>query len=379
MTTVLLTLGRLPKALDLARGFKALGCRVLVAEPYRWHLARVSSAVDQAFVVTAPNTARAAYLDDLLAIIAAERVDVVVPVSEEALHAVHLADRLPAGVLLNGPAADQLTELHDKLRFNQLARRLGLAAPETALLGTAEAADLAHRGRVITKPVLTCSGKGFRLLADGEALPAPTPTPTLVQAFVPGQVHSTFSVVQEGQVRATLVYTGAVFSGTVAVCFRQLARHPAIEDWVARFAEATRYSGFLSFDFIVPPGGAPSAIECNPRVTSGIHFLEAADVARAVLAPEDATPIRRKPHPLMQQFWACLTEVQASVGKPGFAEARRALLAAKDVTWDARDPLPLLTMPITSFSILYRALMQKRSFGDVATDDIAWFGDQQAT
>ena len=52
--TVLITLGRLPKALDLARGFKALGYRVIVAEPFRWHLTGVSNVIARRFTVTAP-------------------------------------------------------------------------------------------------------------------------------------------------------------------------------------------------------------------------------------------------------------------------------------------------------------------------------------
>jgi hypothetical protein len=69
LTTVLLTLGRLPKALALARACRAAGCRVLVADPFRWHLCRPSRAVDRCYRVTAPNTSLSAYLDDLEAIV----------------------------------------------------------------------------------------------------------------------------------------------------------------------------------------------------------------------------------------------------------------------------------------------------------------------
>ncbi len=81
MQTVLLTLGRLPKALALARACRALGCRVIVAEPFRWHLCRPSRAVDLCVRVTAPNVDREAYFRELLALIERERVDLVLPVS----------------------------------------------------------------------------------------------------------------------------------------------------------------------------------------------------------------------------------------------------------------------------------------------------------
>ena len=55
--TVLITLGRLPKAHDLARGFKRLGYRVIVAEPFRWHLMGVSNVIARRYTVTAPADA----------------------------------------------------------------------------------------------------------------------------------------------------------------------------------------------------------------------------------------------------------------------------------------------------------------------------------
>ena len=55
--TVLITLGRLPKVLDLARGFKALGYRVIVAEPFRWPLTGVSNVIARRYTVTAPADA----------------------------------------------------------------------------------------------------------------------------------------------------------------------------------------------------------------------------------------------------------------------------------------------------------------------------------
>ena len=47
MKTVLLTLGRLPKALELARALRAAGARVLVAEPFAKHLTGTSRAVER--------------------------------------------------------------------------------------------------------------------------------------------------------------------------------------------------------------------------------------------------------------------------------------------------------------------------------------------
>ncbi|MGA0800786.1 MAG: hypothetical protein ACO3P5_10130, partial [Steroidobacteraceae bacterium] len=77
MSTILLTLGRLPKALELARALHAAGCRVLVAEPFERHLTGASRAVARSFVVPAPASDPEAYLRALTDIVRREGVDTV--------------------------------------------------------------------------------------------------------------------------------------------------------------------------------------------------------------------------------------------------------------------------------------------------------------
>lgn len=367
--TVLLTLGRLPKALDLARALSGAGCRVLVAEPFGWHLCRVSRHVARSFRVTAPNTDRAAYLREMSAIIEREGVDLVVPVSEEALHAAFL------DAPFFGMPQPRLMELHHKSRFNALASSLGLAVPETHPCGTPEAAALAASGPVVVKPALTCSGIGMRMLAEGEAPPADPAL--LAQRRLPGRPVSSFSVAHQGRVIGTAVYRPAVESGTVAVAFaREYDAAPAVEDWVRRFVTATGWSGFISFDFMLDAEGVPQAIECNPRATSGVHFMEPSDLADAILAPETAPPIRLRRRELWQQFFPVLTETWAQVRRPERrAACLRTLIRARDVTWGWSDPLPLLTMPMTASQIIWRSIRRGESFGEAATFDIGWFGE----
>ena len=56
--TVLLTIGRMPKALEVARALAGAGHRVIVADPFAWHVCRVSRAVTSSFRTTAPNDDR---------------------------------------------------------------------------------------------------------------------------------------------------------------------------------------------------------------------------------------------------------------------------------------------------------------------------------
>ena len=135
---LLLTLGRLPKALDVARGFADLGWRVVVAEPFKRHLAGASRAVAQSHRVTAPAEDKQAYLADLQRIIVDEKIDLVVPVSEETMHVAFLRDSLPATTRLFTMPPENLLRLHNKHGFVQQAVAWGLAVPETHALGDQE-------------------------------------------------------------------------------------------------------------------------------------------------------------------------------------------------------------------------------------------------
>jgi len=371
--TVLLTLGRLPKALDLARSFHAAGWRVVVAEPFRRHVAGASNAVARSHVVTAPAEDRERYLSDLLRIVEAEAVDLVLPVSEESLHVAFLRARLPARTRLFAMPPEVLLAAHDKGEFAQRTRALGLAAPETHALGDPAGDDLAARGDVVVKPLHACSGRGVRILRRGEALPAPDPAdPAVVQAFVAGEVMSTCSLAHGGAVSATVVYRGAMMSGSVCIAFERV-ENAAILAWVEGFARATGWTGFVSFDFVVDEAGRPWGIECNPRTTSGLHFFEGADIAPAVLDPTH--PPRFRPETRLQQFYSCLTETQLSLFRGGgFGRNLRSLLTTPDVTWSARDPMPFLTMTATSWPIIRLAMARRATFGEVAMLDVGWNG-----
>lgn len=376
--TVLLTLGRLPKALDLARAFHAAGWRVVVAEPFRRHLAGASRAVARSVVVTAPARDRAAYLQDLLRVVAEEAVDLVLPVSEEIVHVAALHGRLPARTRLLAMPPEAVLVAHDKGAFAAQAHRLGLAVPPTHPLGTPEARLLAEGHDVVVKPLHACSGRGVRVLRQGEALPEADPAaPAIVQRRISGPERSTCSLVHEGVVSGTVVYQGLMSSGSVSIAFERV-EDPLIEAFVRDYAAATRWTGFLSFDFMLDGQGRPWAIECNPRTTSGLHFFRHADIAPAILDPSH--PLRFRPQMRLQQFYSCLTETQLSLFRGrGFLRNLRSLLGTPDVTWSSRDPRPFLTMTATSWPIIREAMARRATFGEVATLDVGWNGEVPAT
>ena len=369
--TVLLTLGRLPVAIDIARSFSALGWRVIVADPFRMHLARMSKAVERCYRVTPPNTDAARFADDLLRIVRDEQVALVIPVSEESLYVAGIRDRLPGDVSLFCPSQDDMLSLHDKFRFVRLAESFGLSVPETCLVGHPGHADITRDGDYVSKPRLSCSGRNVRIHRAGDS--PPTDRDLVLQRRIDGAHVSSFSVVVAGSVYSTSVYRGTVMDGSVAVCFEEVADADPVHDWVAAFAARSQHSGFLSFDFIIEDG-VPCAIECNPRATSGIHFVASADLAPAILGDTRAvthSPVRRR----LTESYSCFTAVLKSLfSGDAFGTRLASLRAARDITWAPEDPWPFLLMMVNTWPIIARSMRHRETFAVAAVRDIEWLG-----
>lgn len=374
MATALITLGRLPKALAIARALKLAGWQVLVAEPFKLHIARVSRSVDACLRVPAPNDDPTAYRAALLDIINTHRVELVVPVSEETHHVLPLRADLPDGVRLLGPDFADYQHLANKHSFQRRAADRGLTVPATAELASEQAKTLIASTAVVLKPAVGCSGIGVQYLKQGDSLPdATTADNTLVQRYVEGEPISTLSFVRDGQLLSTQVYRGRIFSGSVAVCFERFDPAARIKEWVATFLTDLHFTGFVAFDFIVDQSGVPWGLECNPRLTSGIHFMELSSVGALLTEPSAAAP-SESAYPRWQWAYSTLTEAYGALFRgefKRFADYRRLLFSSRDTVWLRSDPLPFLLMTPLSWPILWPAIRHGLSLGEACQRDIA--------
>lgn len=353
--TVLVSGGKMTKALHLARAFHLAGHRVVLAESakYRWTGHRFSRAVSAFHCL--PDASDPRYPQALADIIVAEGVDVFVPVSSpaasvpEARVAELVADL--AGTrceVLHGSAA-LIATLDDKRDFSRLATSIGLTVPESVLITDPrdiERFDFAP-GRSYILKRLSYNPVGrtdlTRLHRDtpehnaafAHSLDISPADPWLLQEYVDGQEYCTHATVRDG---AVTVY-GCCESSAVQLNYRFVDR-PAMRAWVTRFAAALGLTGQVSFDFIEAGDGRVYAIECNPRTHSAITmFHDHPELAHAYL--EDR-PTAITPLPGSTPTYWIYHELWRLVCGPDRLRRLRVIAGGRDAIFAAWDPLPYL-------------------------------------
>ena len=372
--TVLISGGKMTKALTLARAFHAAGHRVVLVESAKYRLTghRFSRAVAAFHVVPEPGAP--GYVEALRDVVVAEGVDVWVPVCSPAAS---WYDALAKPVIAEfcevlHPDPQVLRILDDKDRFADAADTLGLPVPDTHRVTTPEQVEAfdfdAHPGPWILKSVpydpvarldLTTLPRPTRAQTAelARAKPMSDEAPWILQAFTPGREYCTHATVREGRVQVWACCESSAFQLNYAMVDK-----PEIEEWVRRFVGALRVTGQVSFDFIETDDGRLVALECNPRTHSAITMFhrDSAALARAYLDDVDGPPLT--PDPDSRPTYWLYQELWRMVSRPStLGERLRVLRHGTDAVFDRDDPLPFLLLHHLQIpSLLLRALVRGR-------------------
>jgi predicted ATP-grasp superfamily ATP-dependent carboligase len=349
--TVLVSGGKMTKALQLCRSFHAAGHRVVLVESAKYRLTghRFSRSVDAFHTVPDPSSKE--YADALLDVVEGEDVDVYVPVCSPAasLYDARAKALLSKHCEVLHLDPEVLEQLDDKYEFARAAESLFLPVPDTHRVTDPHqvldfdfsrserpyilksiAYDPVHRLDLTRLPF----GPAEEMDAFVRSLPISAENPWILQEFVEGQEYCTHSTVRDGRLTVYCCCESSAFQVNYA-----MVDHPEIRAWVERFVSATGLTGQVSFDFIEDEAGSVYAIECNPRTHSAITMLyDHVGVAPAylqdggvgVVVPTEAS---RPTYWIYHELWRLLTG-------PDRLGRLRTILAGKDAIFDAADPLP---------------------------------------
>ncbi len=357
--TILISGGKMTKALLLARRFHAAGHQVILIESHKYWLTghRFSTAVSKFYTVPAPEKNPSAYTQALLDIVQREKIDIYVPVCSPvaSYHDALVKYALSEHCQIFHCSPEVVEMLDDKFAFAQTARKFGLSVPKSFLITNPSQVinfDFFQETRpYIIKSIRYDSVRRLDLTKLPCATPAATEAfvrnlpispenPWIMQEFIPGQEYCTHSTVKNGELRIHCTSESSAFQ----VNYENID-HPPIRDWVSKFVKGLGITGQVSFDFIQAEDGEIYAIECNPRTHSAITmFYNHPQVADAYLDEgiweEPIQPLANsKPtYWLYHEIWRftgirCLADLRYRL---------KILFTGVDAIYSFDDPLPLL-------------------------------------
>lgn len=388
MTRVLITSARFPFALDQIRKFGHLGHEVFASDTFGTAPGTHSKYVKEAILTPQPRYQPQAFREALLEAIHLHELQVLVPTFEEVFYITKHIAEFRTQIEVFAPDFETSAMLHDKVRFLELARELGLRAPRMIVVETA--ADLLAATQEVGSYFARAkfSRGGISLLTNTgplaedtkieECIPTPH-NPWIVQDFMHGTDVCSFSVVQQGKVVAhsayvhprTLEHSGGVVLESVD--------EPGTLDAARTIVEATGYHGQISLDFMKLEDGTLHLVECNPRPTNGVVMMPDQMFVDAVLKPDLS---RTQVAPAGARFKMSMALVRDMVRNwreiPADVEAL--LSDAKDVYADAHDVLPALYQ-LLSYSHVFTYRKQMHTGRHPRTDlmaayfyDVCWDG-----
>jgi len=373
---ILLTGGKMTKALQLARSFHAAGHEVFLVESHKYWLSghRFSKAVKRFYTIPAPEKDPEGYCQQLLEIVKRDNIDVFIPVSSPiASYYDSLAKSFlsPECEVIHFDAEVTKT-LDDKFAFCEKASFLGLSAPKVFRFTNPEQVlnfDFASDGsQYILKSIpydsvhrLDLTKLPFEGMEEYiKQLPISPEKPWVMQEFVRGKEYCTHSTVRNGIIRLHCCSESSPFQ----VNYQQV-ENQAIYEWIKQFVKALNLTGQISFDFIQAEDGTVYPIECNPRVHSAITmFHDHPGVADAYLKDaqtENEPPItpllNSKPtYWLYHELWR-LTQIRSW---QQLQQRWQKITQGTDAILQPNDPLPFLTVHHGQIPLLLLGNLQKR-------------------
>lgn len=384
-TNILLTGGRAPVTLDLARLLSAAGYRVFVADSLKHHLCTTSRAVIKNFLVPPPRINPSGYINALLDIIQQEKIGFLIPTCEEIFYISSKLSLLTPYCQVFAEPLEKLNRLHNKWLFIHRVQGLGLLTPQTWLVKSHEdllnILELPNPKKIVLKPVYSRFASQVHILStpvsEIPSLEIHSKKTWVAQEFISGKHYCSYSIAHQGKVVAHAVYPTVFTAGKGSCIYFESIEHLGILKWVKTFVEAEKFTGQIAFDFIEAEDGSLYPLECNPRAISAIHLFKVPDGLERAFFNQTNTIIQPKVEQRSAIAMAMIVYGLASAIRLGrFSIWLKMFLKTKDVIFRLSDPLPSFHLWIVLLQFIQMSRQSGLTLQQVSTQDIEWDGEE---
>jgi predicted ATP-grasp superfamily ATP-dependent carboligase len=377
---LLITSSRMPFALDAIRKLADRGHEVFACDSYSTAPGSHSRFLAGHFTTASATGDPEQFAADVERIAGENGIEVVIPMFEEIFYLAAQHERISKVTRLYAPPFKTLAQVHDKGTFQELCERLGIRTPQTVLAHDEDELKAAiqrfpkYFGRAAFSRggvgLMTNTGPLAGHLKPEDVHPTEA-NPWLVQEFVDGPMHCTYSCLHDGKVAAHMSYRAPRqwehSTGIQFVSVDPSDTLPVVEKLGAELG----WDGQMSLDFVAAGDGL-MMIECNPRPTDGVLLMAAAELERGLLAPTGETLLIEEGRSEQLDF-----AVFGQIFKEPLKEVPRSfedLLRVKGTDRGWHDALPKL------YSFLAFAHHERMSLGErkalfvAMSDGITWDG-----
>jgi predicted ATP-grasp superfamily ATP-dependent carboligase len=276
------------QAVAAVRSLAASGHTVVVGADSSWSKAGWSRSAVGAFIYPAPQTAMDAFLERIVVEVRKEPGTLVLPMTERTTLPISVRrdDILRAGGRLILPAHETVLRAFDKQQTTDLARSLGIAVPQTALISNrVEAEQFAQSGRF---PVVVKPRSSEEMSADGRVSSTGAPryaqngaefiavyeemnsrcSSMLAQEFVAGTGAGYFALMHEGGLRAEFAHRrirDVRPTGSGSAVRESVEPDAAVRTAALSILRELRWHGVAMVEFRKRADGTPVFLEVNGR------------------------------------------------------------------------------------------------------------------
>jgi len=375
----LLTAGRAPSTLDLARQLHAAGHNVFIADTIKWHMCRASNAVKENFIVPSPRFQTENFILALIEIIQSKKIDILLPTFEEVLYISAHLDQFPKSCKVFAAPFETLHRLHNKWLFYEEQIKYGIATPETYLIESKkDLKQLNPNSFYALKACYSRSAQSIYKVGPGLVMPEiefEVGKNWIAQKWIDGKQYCTYSVCIDGKVLAHATYPVQIaIQGHFCLNFESV-HHEKILEWVKNFVSLENFTGQIGFDMFETENGKVYAIECNPRATHGLILFKNSDrldtaftgSAKELITPKEGSC---KQIAAAMSFYGLKSAYKAKKIREYF----KILFSTPDVVFDRHDIKPFLYTPLIYSNYICEGLKSRLNLPAAFTHDFNWEG-----
>ena len=283
--TILVTDCGRGSAIAMIRALYRRGWKVIAGDATRQNVALGSRCAAHRFLYPAPKVEPLQFVDSIKDAVQKWKVDLIIPITDEALLPLSKArSGFPPECQLAIPNSESLELTTNKMKTVELATRLGVPVPKTAIVSTAESACQqaeSFRWPIVLKPLVS------RLYRDGQPIHTLTVsyaenasslhrqmqkfeglTDVLLQEYVRGTGYGVELLTHEGRPLAAFQHKRlreVPVTGGASSLREGVALDPLLYDYAVRLLGELRWTGLAMVEFKVGAEG-PRLMEINGRV-----------------------------------------------------------------------------------------------------------------